>query len=191
MNIKAIEAIKRATDLLLEHDAADEDTDLMLCIDWQNEVVEFFSQSSSNNSTSAAEWHGHEINVRLPKVDARNIKQALLEFAPSIREMAECYDSQWNGSNHVASWTDLDMLEDFRRDLDNVIDDLIHSVTIDCSPQDWFSTVTAEDLGITAATTDEEVEQLAKENVEDALHNDRVLYGAEDYLLELRDEQID
>lgn len=118
------------------------------------------------NAVPMAVHHGHVRRYTIPclKADAAN---ALLDkIAPLAQRIVDGYSSEWDGNNHVADLDDdaqaaeaeIESLCDYDYD--------VETVTV-WQAEDWFAGVGGYDrqraeMGITAATTDEELDAMTK-----------------------------
>lgn len=179
--------------------------------------------NSSDNSITFYRHHGHEVALTLPAtVDANGLAEWYNTTArPLVAEIIAGYTSEWNGSNHIGKLSDEAAFA--RRKLASLLtdewseaegsfdydDDLFamrewwngqpscpiirHENAGSWDACDWFQTVDADDLKITAETTDDEIRTLAGEAIAEA-SSQYVLLDTDDvvsYFTGLRDRLLD
>lgn len=146
-------------------------------------------------------YHRLILAERIPCLTAEAANAFMAEVVPLAQLVVDGATVEWDGSNHVgrfttaamAAWERITELCD-----EGAFDD---SQTVSWwSVSSWFSegdAATVETLGITADTTDEQLEAMAKEQVEIAATNGAAGYNILDddetltYLTGLRDELRD
>ena len=80
---------------------------ILLCIDWGEGTITAYAAPRIDNSVTAYEWHGHQTTFNLPPhVDASRLREWAEEYVlPHANKIRAGYESVWDGSNHVASFT--------------------------------------------------------------------------------------
>jgi len=140
--------------------------------------------------------HGHRRRWTIPPLRESVATELLHEIAPLAERMCDGYSSRWDGSNHVARYTEdaieaeTDILAACERagaDPDDVRSEVTASDFFSGVSSRWD--VIAEACGVTADTTDAEIAAKAEENetiAETEMGAD--LTGAEEYLRDLREQ---
>ena len=136
-------------------------------------------------------WHGHSIRFTVSHdLTTTEINDLLDEISHLARHVIAGYTSEWDGSNHKAHYTD---------DAETVLDE-IHELCSTAATAsygvvfagDWLGDFGPSDYGITAKTTDEELEaiaaQIEAEGLTDSMTIDGVMELATDWRDDLRTE---
>lgn len=154
-----------------------------LSADWNGEI---------GNAVPERVHHQHVLHWRIPLLTERACNELLEELAPLAQRICDGYERQWDGSNHIAHYTDDAQcaIEEIKRKCNDAgwrDSDLLRV----WDAPDWFggiggNSAQARALGITAASTEEQLQQIAADHEESEELD--VLVGAVDYLRELRDE---
>jgi hypothetical protein len=146
------------------------------------------------NAVPVREYHGHVQTWTIPALKAEAANALLTELAPLAERVCDGYESHWNGNNHVARFdTDansaLEAIDD-ARNRDWGESDRVRVWSAD----DYFSPIgttksIAAQLGVTATTTDEELQAIA-DREENAALSDGIdeLTGAREYMFWLREQ---
>lgn len=123
-----------------------------LCADWNAEI---------GTSVPISVWHGHDQRWSIPALHDHVADELLEELAPLCQRIVDGYECEWDGSNHVARFTpDADAARDeidgmlYRREWDD------SEVIAVWDAGDWLG---LDDYGITAKTSDEELDAKAEE----------------------------
>lgn len=140
--------------------------------------------------------HGHRIRWSIPALKAPVANVLLEEIAPIADRIVAGYERVWDGSNNVARYTDDARAaeEEIGRLCEATRGDGGELVIWDAS--DWYAPLgtreqQARELGITASTTDAELEAIGeREEATAATEVDGVEEIAE-YLVKLRDHAIE
>ncbi len=155
----------------------------ILEVDWSTSRTIIYGRHQSERGQSMRAFNGHESTYQLPEVDALDIRARLEEALPAIRAACEQYYSRWDGSNHVAAFRDLDESTSVAGavwDVDGArarAETAIYSAIEQCSTSapvgyfdasDWIANDSEREIGLTALTTDDELDALAAELVENA-----------------------
>lgn len=126
------------------------------------------------NAVPMAVHHGHVRRYTIPCLRADAANDLLDEIAPFAQRIVDGYSSRWDGSNHIADLTeDAVDAEESIRDLIVALEDVDAETVNVWQAGDWFATLGGSDrqraeLRITAATTDEELAAMAKQEEKDA-----------------------
>ena len=145
------------------------------------------------NAVPMAVHHGHVQRWTIPALRANSVNALLAEIAPLAGRVVAGYTSEWDGSYHVA------VLNEDATDAQSEIEALCDATRSDdearlrvWSASDWFAAIgdriaQAVGIGITAATTDDELDTIADRETAAADDVD-VLEGLRPYLRDLRVE---
>lgn len=145
------------------------------------------------NGVPVAVWHNRAVRWPIPALTAESANGLLAEILPEAERVLAGYECVWDGHNHVGRYT-----EDAREAIEAVqsqSDRDWDGQTIEVwDAGDWYGAVGGHDsqrhdLGITAATTDDEL--AAIETREDGQAHPRVIEGLAHHLTMLRDEAIE
>lgn len=167
---------------------------LYLAIDWRSGEVEVIAREYTLTGTPMYEYHGHVITSRLPDdVDASRLHGYVTdEIIPAMQPWADAYQSDWNGSNHVATFDGVfDKADPYA--LQGTLDQL-------CEDAPTFDEGGIVDVGewlhdwawstVQARHSDEEVTVMAEDVEKEEREKGFVFDGdVEKYLREIRDEK--
>jgi hypothetical protein len=146
--------------------------------------------------------HHHRLilSAEIPCLTADAANTLMQEVAPLAQRVLDGADERWDGNNSVGVFTDdaANAWEEIGRICEAWSADQDPSLTVSSwDVSDWFNEGdenTIESLGITADTTDEQLDAMAAEQVELAVNNSAVGYAILDhdatlaYLTSLRDD---
>jgi hypothetical protein len=146
----------------------------------------YISQECDNNSTSIDKWNGmiigRKLNGTLDGDDCKDFLESE-DGQALLTRICDGWSADYNGNNYVGGLDD---------DAQNALDELVEELESFYSNKeawtcgDYFQNLDDAELGISAATTDDEIKVLA-ENLE----KDSDVYlidDVESYLTERRDE---
>lgn len=151
------------------------------------------------DGTPAEVWHGLQHRYSLPEtVDAEAITEAINAGAidPLVSRIVEGFDNVWDGNNHVGR------LSDDAEEADKALSAWCETNAPTLSGEsaglwsagDWFDGIgrdgVADEYGITAETTDAELEALASRMDDEAREHNVVLESAYNYIDAIRDDLI-
>lgn len=171
---------------------------LTMRIYWRkNGAIYFDSQHPSENSIPVSEWHGHESTWELPKVCAFDIQAEIEKVQDRIKDLAETYESEWDGNNHIAKFPE-DLYNDVMAEIFQAVENLSTAEPCDYwDPYDYWQAYTSEqvaaEIGLTAESTQEEIEDMALEMAA-SVDIDGVLLDAdecEDFILSIQEDLKD
>lgn len=133
-------------------------------------------------------WHGHTLRYSIPCLRGDSANRLLEEVKPFAERISATYTSTYDGNTWRASYStdpkDLQAVNGLIRSYSSESDLL---VVYDAG--DWLCD-TVDDLGITAETTNEQLEAMAEELIAQANSDGvDVLDGIEEYLRYHRDRQ--
>ncbi|MFJ3793862.1 hypothetical protein [Kitasatospora sp. NPDC090091] len=142
----------------------------------------------------ASVYHGIDRRWSIPPLTADGANKLLAEIAPLAQRVLDGSDVEWDGRNHVGRiLTDdaqaaYDAISELCEAIEPEDDAVLQVWSMDTIGEGW----TAEEAGITAATTDEELKQIEvrlTEEFRDGMGFSAVVIdGLDDYLRELRDD---
>lgn len=148
--------------------------------------------------TTFDHYHRLILSIGVPCLTADAANGLMDEVAPLAQRVLDGADEEWNGSNNVGVFTDeaMEAWEEIERICNAWSTDEDPSLTVSWwDVADWFSegeASTIESLGLTADTTDEQLDAIATEQVEIARTNSVAGYAILDhedvvaYITELR-----
>lgn len=139
-------------------------------------------------------WHKRVLRWKIPALKASVADELLAELVPLAERVVAGYSCEWDGHNNIGRYSDdamsaRDEIDDLRHKYDS--DDTAALVVWEAA--DWYDAMGAaevvRELGITADTTDEQIEALAESELAKARADDvDDVEGLERYLTRLRDE---
>jgi len=163
----------------------------LLCLNLDDGEVSASYRANIGGQSMRA-FHNRDIEWEIPtfRVDA------FRRFIDSVRDdLQTIFDGatvEWNGNNYVGR------LDDDARDAADRIEDACNDAMAQADPTDvwspweaadWFAPTSLDELGLSPASTDDEIEQVADREIKTAdavLDRDDVI----DYLREQRDEAL-
>jgi hypothetical protein len=131
--------------------------------DWNGEV---------GNAVPADVWHGHRRRYAIPCLRPAPANALLDRIAPLAARVCDGYRSRWNGSDHVACFTE--DAEDAERQIRALCEGADPEGAVKVwDASEWFRGIGPEDrqraeLGIDADTTDEELDSIAVREMAEA-----------------------
>jgi hypothetical protein len=166
-------------------------------LDCPNKTLSAHYNSEIGNAIPFSVYHGHDQWFGINLMRGSTADALMEEILPLAQRVVDGYDSVWNGSNHIAKFTD---------DAQNAIDEIeaiCDSAEGDLEvwdAGDWLGEVThqtdtaveIEGVGtITAQTTDDELEEMERK-IDAMAEDEGVFLNAVDRLLdEYRSECVD
>lgn len=154
---------------------------------------------NAGGGTTFDHFHRLILSTGIPCLTADAANALMDEVAPLAQRVIDGADEEWNGNNNVGVFTDdaMQAWEEIEHICDAWSADEDPSLTVSWwDVSDWFSEgdeSTISSLGITADTTDEQLDAIATEQVEIARTNSVAGYAILDhdatvaYITELRD----
>lgn len=148
------------------------------------------SQQYNDNATPMREWNRLELTMQLrhEPPDGDDLRRFLEseEGQDLLSRVIAGHEEVWNGNNWVGT-QDADSRAAWE-ELEREIEYLPRSRVSSWFVNDWLDVTTDKELGISAATTDEELEQIAEQIESDAKSDDIYLLDSVlDYIKESRD----
>jgi hypothetical protein len=166
-------------------------------LDPEAETAHYDYSGEIGNAVPFPVWHGRLRRYHLPAAILASTAARLSdELRPLLDRVVAGYSERWDDSDHVGS------LDDDAAEAEAEIERLLESIDSDdlvrvWDAGDWMagignSAVQAEEIGITAATTDEQLVGIG-ETLEASARSEgvHVLEGVEGYLEEIRQDRID
>jgi hypothetical protein len=145
------------------------------------------------NAVPECVWHGHVQRWKVPALRAAAANKLLAEIRDDAERVVAGYEGRWDGSNEVASFDEdaLAAREAIEVACDRLAEDDRASLVV-YSASEWFSTLgnksnQAHELGITGETTDEQLTEIARVEVEGAGSEVDAIEGINEYLAGLRE----
>lgn len=154
----------------------------------------FVTQECRTGSTPLDVWNGVVLTAGLPHVDENYLREFLTDNE-DIQKIIDGMDTVWNGSNHVGKHTDEAMV---------AFDELVEEINSwgdfysRWSADEWLGQNTPTELGVSAKTTDAELEVIAEE-LEQSPEDGDIIDGCRvivddgeilEYITRLRDDLI-
>jgi hypothetical protein len=155
--------------------------DQTLTADWNSEI---------GNAVPADVWLGHTLRWRVPVLNADAANALMDTIRPQAKRIVEGYESEWNGNNHVGTFTEdaetaMSEIEEMCERTHNNHPEPI----VSWEAQEWLYHSSNEELKITADTTDSELDEIADKIRDDARNEDvDLLFGLDEELQRRRRE---
>lgn len=165
-----------------------------LILDWGARRIRIEWRPKSQNAVTFYEWHGHQTALVLPpNVDARRLVEWLADHQADLTAIADGYESAWDGSNHVARFSEAARaaLEDIEIDASHRWDD---ELALPDGEGVWAASEWLYDSRhehVNADSTDAEIEQTAVRLDAEALAEGKRVEGTIEYLQSVREELQD
>jgi hypothetical protein len=146
------------------------------------------------NGIPASVYHGQVRRYPIPVLTADAANRLLREIGPLAQRIADDWEDDWDGSNYNAVLgTDACKAEDEIGKLTDSERFGIGDLVVEASACDWMtgSPGEAAELGVTAATADDELAEIAARTTREAAtggdYGYIILAGLDDYLRDLRE----
>lgn len=145
------------------------------------------------NGTPMEVYNGHVRRWTIPTLREGPANALLDEIAPIAARVLAGYGTTFSGGNKVASFTpDAEAADEEIRVLCEAAGEDSHGKVVVWRAADWFSPLgssaaQAAELGITGATTDDELRTIAARELKGADGEVDEIEGIDDYLTSLRD----
>lgn len=155
---------------------------------------ELFCDYNGNigSGVSAAVYHRRILTIGIPTLTGEAANELMAEVAPIAQRVLDGASIEWNGNNNVGQLSD--EAQAAFEELTRVVEDFTSDApTVDgIYAADWYAGMDpAEELSLTADTTDEELadmEEVARADIEANANGVVVVQGLDRYLAELRDD---
>jgi hypothetical protein len=168
---------------------------LWLSLDHETAGVSMDSYAPGTG-TPEPEWNSRTITADLRTEDGIPDEDALCDYlhgTEAIALLQRVFDGgsiEWDGSNHVGSLDD-DAQAAWGELIANIANLPNSDLTV-WSVEDWLGNLSADELGITADTTDDEIDEIRSKLEGDADDQDIILDGdLGDYLKNIRSTRRD
>jgi hypothetical protein len=151
--------------------------------DWNAEI---------GNAVPMPVWHNHILRWGIPALRPAAADELLVRLTPQAQRVVDGYDTKWDGNNTVATYSDdaaqaAEEINDICEALGE--DPAAPGLLIVWDAGEWYATGGTDHLGVTATTTDAELETIEERERAEALHEGvDVLHGLTRLLEELREE---
>lgn len=139
-------------------------------------------------------WHGHVQHWRIPCLKGDAANRLLQSLAEEAAVVCDGYSSVWDGHNHVADFSDSakSALEGITVTCEAAHDVSDHDMVSIWKAEDWYQPIDpARELGITALTTDAQLDELAESEERSASCDGHDVEGIRKFLGKVRDELMD
>ena len=183
-----IRTVGEWNDLFCQYSGQFQQQDCFVELDCGSGILRAAYNCEIGNAVPFSVWHGHDRRYCIPCLTADAANSLLEELAPLAQRVVDGYTSEWDGSNHVARFT-----EDARL-AEEEIEAAIESHHFRFDDGDLVGCMEAGDwlnlsAGIiTADTTDEEITKCTEEYESMAAAENIVLRGTMEHLEFLRDQ---
>lgn len=178
-------------DLYLKYRGQSDPQPCYVELDCEREKLSAEADTAIGPGTPTRVWHGRAIRWAIPVLTESAAEGLLLDLIPLAQRIVDGYSCEWDGRNHVGRLT-----EDAQEAADAICDlcdrDWSKREVLSVwDAHDWYAQCgghreLARELGITAETTDAELDAVA-EREEDSAAPARI-EGIERYLRDLREE---
>jgi len=161
-------------------------------LDCEGETLTADYNGEIGNAVPFAVWHRRTLRFDIPILTADAANRLLDEIAPLAQRVIGGYESVWDGSNHVGTYTD-----DAQRaieEIENLCDDLDFDSENDTiqywDVADWLNDPDwIKEFGLTAETGNARVHEIAEQIISDAKSEGVLLDGdVAEYILNIRDD---
>lgn len=156
---------------------------LYLEIDTETGEVSVGQSHQSDNAVPMRVWHGIDRRIHLSSlVDAEALTEGINagEIDALVRRVCAGTETVWDGNNHVARCTP--DVEDAEEALREWLEDLPELTGGIWDAADWLQHDTAAHCGVTADSTDEDLERIAGEIEAEAAGEDALVVGVLEHL---------
>ena len=166
-----------------------------LVLDWGERRASIEWRHSSQNAVTVYEWQGHKVALQLPaNVDAELLAGWLADNTERLTEIADGYESVWDGSNHVTQFSEASraLLDGLSEEADRWEEREILALPDGqgvWAASDWLYDSRLDHVG--PRSTDAEIAAVAADLEKEALGEGIRLEGAAEYLRNVRDELLD
>ena len=161
--------------------------DCYLELDPEAETLRCDYNGEIGNAVPLSVWHNRCYRISIPCLTADAANDLMRRVSTAAQHVVDGYSADWDGNNTVGRLTDdaQEALHEIEHDCESLDADEHNTVQV-YDASDWFESATADSLGITAETTDEQITAIAKDREANA--ECHVIEGCEEYLADLRDE---
>lgn len=183
--------IQPTSDLYLKLPGQINQQDCRVSLDCKRGVLYAVADPVVGSVQTTEQAYGHEQAWPIPCLKTDVADELLEKIAPIAKRVVAGYESVWNGHNHVAQFS-----EDAERAIEEIgalcedAGEDPEEVESPWDAADWYRPVEdslAEDLGITASTTDEELSAIAEKEEASAQSEGMRVEGILEHLEGVRD----
>ena len=182
-NVKIIPVAEKF-DLHCHYDRQTQQQECYIALNCREKILTASYNGEIGNAIPFSVFHGHIRRYGIPCVIADAANELMDEILPLAQRIVDGYESRWDGNNMVAALShDAKLAE---ANMEKIIDDYEadeHTGICEWDASEWFADPPEN---ITANTTDEELEVIAKRNKAEAADMNIVLRGLDEYLVEFR-----
>lgn len=195
MPVKILE-VESHYGLYMKYDSQTNAQDVFIELDCQAQTLYAEVNPEIGNAVPFAVWHGHRQRWGIPVLTADSANKLLKRIAPLAEAVCEGYERVWDGRNHVAEFTEeaQEAIDAIREICERAWD---HGDTVNVwEAADWLGGIGSDDtqrrvLGITAETTDDELDAIVQKLEEEAEDENVMVDNLDRYVTRLRDEAVD
>jgi len=191
-----IKPVEERTELYHHYYGQTEPQDCFIELDCRSGTVCSRHNPEIGGSVPIGVWHGHTIRFSIPILVSEAANDVMKDMAPLFERIVSGYKEVWDGNNTVAHHSPdaqdaiLDAEEEVKRLVEETVCDPSSLVQV-LDAWELFQHTSADDLGITADTTDDELKRMASDLEADArTEGVDVLIGAEQFVTDLRDSLL-
>lgn len=158
------------------------------------EAGEMWCDYTAGDGLPESIYHRRTLTWAIPILAATRAHELMDEAAPLARRILAGAEIEWDGGNHVGALDD--DAQDAERQIEHVIETYQDAdVVTEMDAQEWYSTGDdpADELGLTADTTDDELREMTRQTRENMIRDTAEMgavkvRGVWDYLVTRRDE---
>jgi hypothetical protein len=186
ITIKSVEG----NELHLEYAGQHTRQDVRLCLDCERRELYCEANPEIGNAIPFRHFHGHVQTWTIPALKGGAANALMEELVEEAEAICDGYSSEWDGHNHVADFTEAakSALEGITATLYGRQFDERDTINM-WKATDWYQPINAaSELGITADTTNEELDTIAESEERSASADGHDVEGIREYLGEVRDE---
>ena len=191
MTVKII-SVKNDTELFCHYARQSEPQKCFIALDLEDGTLWADYNAEIGSAVPEAVWNGRTIRFPAPCMTAAGMNRLMDEIAPLAERVFAGAEIKWNGHNHVGK------LDEDARDAADEIEQTCSELEPDPSETvtEWdaceFYYAVKGDLGVTADSTDDELEDLAEkleaeDSVDPGSGGPMILNGTLEFLQSIRD----
>ena len=191
MTVKII-SVKDDTELFCHYARQSEPQKCFIALDLENGQLWADYNAEIGNAVPEAVWNGRTLRFPAPCMTAAGMNRLMDEIAPLADRVLAGSEIEWDGNNHVGK-LDEDA-QDASDEIERICDELepASSETVTEWDACEFYDAVKDELGVTADSTDAELEALAEEleeedSIDEGTGGPMVLNGTLEFLQSIRD----